>query len=152
MVFVEEAIGLADRGGEIREVFEDVDGYEAVEGAFGEGEGLLAIADDGLHAREHAPDIGGHVFPEFVSVVMGFLVGREFLVVDVLAEAGADFEGGLETGAGIFDRERVVEAFDQAVAIGQNFMPQFHELVAALLLLGCKDWEDFGPLGGLHKK
>jgi hypothetical protein len=31
-------------------------------------------------------------------------------------------------------------------------VPQFHELIAALLLLGRKDREDFGPLGGLHRK
>ena len=111
-------------------MFEDVDGDEAVEKAVGKGEGLLAIADDGLHAGEHAPDIGGHIFAKFVGVVMRLLVGRELLVVDVLAEAGADFEGGLETGAGVFDRERVVEFLNHPVAIGQDFMPQFHELVA----------------------
>ena len=121
-----------------------------VEEAVGEGEGLLAIADDSLHAREHAPDVGGHVFAEFVGVVMGFLVGRELLVVDVLAEAGADFEGRRKTGVREFDREGVVEFLDHAVAVGQELVPEFHKLVAALLLFGREDRENFGPLGGLH--
>ena len=122
-------------------MFEDVDGDEAVKETVGESEGLLAITDDGLHAGEHAPDIGSHVFPEFVSVVMGFLFWRKLLVVNVLTEASADFEGGLETGSGVFDRKRVVKVFDHPIArtAGELNVPQFHELVAALLLLGRKD-------------
>jgi len=110
-----------------------MDGDEAVKETIGEGEGFLAIADYGLHTREHTPDIGSHVFPKFVSVVMGFLFGRELFVVDVLAQAGAYFKGSLKIGAGVFDRKRVVKVFDHSVArtAGELNVPQFHELVAA---------------------
>ena len=149
-VFVKQAVGLADRGGEIGQMLEHVDGDDAVEVAVGKRKRFLAVADDGLDAGEYAPDIGGHVFAVFVGVVIFFLFGGELLVVDVLAETGADLEGRLDGGGREFDWERVVELLDCAVAVGQELMPELHELVAALLLLGCEDRKNFGPLGGLH--
>ena len=71
------------------------------------------------------------------AVVTGGAAGIGAATVRRLAEAGADFEGGLETGAGVFDRERVVKVFDHPVArsAGELHVPQFHELIVALLLL-----------------
>ena len=149
-VFVEEAVGLTDRGGEVGQVLEDVDGDDAVKKTVGEREGLLAIADNRLDAGKHAPDIGGHVLAVFVGVVIFLLLGGKLLVVDVFAEAGADLEGRLEAGVREFDGKGVVEFLDHAVAVGQELVPELHELVAALLLLGSEDRENFGPFGGLH--
>lgn len=151
-LFVEETVGFADGGGKIGQVLEDVDSDEAIKKTVGERERFLAVADDGLDTRENPADVGRHVLTEFVGVVIFLLLGGEFLVVEVFAEAGADFEGGFETGVREFNREGMVEILDHPVAVGELLVPEFHELVAALLLLGSENGEEFGPLGGLHMR
>ena len=88
------------------------------------------------------------------AVITGAGRGIGRAIALAFAEAGADLEGGLETGTRVFDREGMVKVFDHPVArsAGELHVPQFHELIVALLLLGRKEREDFGPLGSLHRK
>lgn len=132
-------------------MFENVNGDDAVKETVGEVEGLLAVADDGLDAGENSADVGRHVLTEFIGVVILLLFGGEFLVVDVFAEAGADFESGFKAGLRKINRERVVELLNHAVAVGKLLVPELHELVTALLLFWRENGKNFWPLGCLHK-
>jgi len=92
-VLVQEAIGFANRSGEIRQVFEDVDGNEAVKVAVGERKGFLAVTD---YRSARGGTRAGYRQPCFRGIRWRsafLLLGREFLVVDVLAETGARLRG-----------------------------------------------------------
>src|SRR5687768_16806960 len=67
----------------------------------------------------------------------------------VLPQPRADLQGGFEVGGRVPHREKMVEPLDRPVArpSGQLHVPQLHELVAALLLLGCQRRQDLWPFG-----
>ena len=85
-------------------------------------------------------------------MVVLLLLGREFLVVNVLAQSGAELQRRLEIGLGVFDREIVIEDLDQAVAAasGQLLVPALHEIVAYFLLPHSQRRHDLGPFCLLH--
>jgi hypothetical protein len=130
-------------------VLEHVDGEDAVEEAIGEIEALLAVADHRAHSGEAAADLRGHVLAVLVAVIVLFLLGRQALVLQVLAETGPDLERGAETGGRVADGDGVVEALDHAVAraAGEFLVPDAHELVVALLLFRRERGQDLGPPG-----
>jgi hypothetical protein len=97
-LLVEDPVGLADAGGQVREVLHHVDRDVAVDLAVREVEPGLAVPGDGLHPGEALPDLRGHVLAELDGVVVGLLLGRQLLVVQVLAEARADLDRRLEAG------------------------------------------------------
>ena len=144
-LLVEEAVGFADGGGQVLQVLEDVDSNVAVEETVGKIHALLAVSDDRLDVGEAAADFRRHVLPVFITVVVPFLLRGELLVVDVFTQARTDLDRRGEIAGRMPDREVVVETLHQAVALRENLVPQFHELVAPFFLLRGERWEQLGP-------
>ncbi len=91
---VEQPVRFADGPRQVWQVLKHMDGNHPVEEAVGKVEALLTIAYHGLHAGKRLANRRRHVFAEVIGVIVLLLLRRELLVVDVLAEAGADLERG----------------------------------------------------------
>src|SRR5208283_1887758 len=105
-----------------------------------------AVAGDCPDIREPPADLGGHVLPELHRAVVLLLLRRELLVVQVLAEPGADLHRRAESRARIAHGKGVVESLDDAVAARKLLVPALHELVADPPLLRSERGQDLGPL------
>jgi len=143
--FVAEAVHLADGGREVGQMFEDVDGQDAVEIAVGEIQGLLAIADADLDIREGLAEAFGHVGSAFHGDVIALLLLAEGFIFEVFAQAGADFQGAEEAGGAVFGDVLVGETVGDAESVGEHVVPVLHEFVADALIIRRDGRELLGP-------
>ena len=129
-----------------------MDGDDPVEKSIGKIKTLLAVANHGVDVGKALADFRGHVLAVFVGIVAGLLLGGQVFVVEVLAQAGADLQGGLEARLRILDRKEVVELLQRPVpaAACELDMPLLHEIIADALLLRGQRRQDLGPFGGMH--
>ena len=109
---VQEPICLADRGGQIWKMLENVDGDHAVEEPIRKIQALLAIAQDRLDARKGLADLGRHVLAKLVGVIVRQLLGGQHLVAEVLTETSPQLKRPHERRRRVLDRESVVEGLD----------------------------------------
>src|SRR5262249_20912377 len=106
----------------------------------------LAVTDVRLRAGMPLRDLGGHLRPQLERDVVVALLVRQPLVVEVLAEAGADLERRRERRGCVLHDVAVVELLDDAVLLRQLLVPGVHEVVADALLLRRERRERLRPL------
>src|ERR1700719_5380514 len=113
-------------------------------------EACLTVAGDDFHVRKTISYFRRHGLAQLDGVVVGFLLRRQLLVEDVLAEAGSDLDRGPESGMRMLDRKVVVERLYESKAARKLLEPELHERIARPCLLRCHRRQDFRPFGGLH--
>ena len=141
---------LAESGGQIGQMFQDMDGQDPVEMAVSERQPFLAIADLSAHVWEALADFLGHIFAHLERDVVLLLLAGELLVFQMGAEAGPNFEGGDKVIRSVLDRVAMIEAVHQAEIPGQDFVPVAHEIIADRLLFRRERRNRFGPGAGVH--